>query len=190
MKRKILGGILTLVTMMTLSAGSVFAQELVKSTPSRADDITAGEDVTQGKKTEYATPESISDTTYESDKVVYIYATETSNVVITLPKTFIMGETATKGVFSGESVVSISGDIAGSQNVIVRPEVTSSVAETGGKQSNAVTSSAINGGDSLTVSANDLLNGPVSATVKVTTTGITSGTWKGELTFHVSVTND
>ena len=73
MKKKILSGFLTLVAMMTISTGSVFAQDLIKSTPSRADDVTAGEDVTQGKKTEYAEPESISDTTYESDKVVYIY---------------------------------------------------------------------------------------------------------------------
>ena len=85
MKKKILSGFLTLVAMMTISTGSVFAQDLIKSTPSRADDVTAGEDVTQGKKTEYAESESISDTTYESDKVVYIYATETSNVVISLP---------------------------------------------------------------------------------------------------------
>ena len=54
MKKKILSGFLTLVAMMTISTGSVFAQDLIKSTPSRADDVTAGEDVTQGKKTEYA----------------------------------------------------------------------------------------------------------------------------------------
>ncbi len=50
MKKKILSGFLTLVAMMTISTGSVFAQDLIKSTPSRADDVTAGEDVTQGKK--------------------------------------------------------------------------------------------------------------------------------------------
>ncbi len=190
MKKKFLSGFLTFVTIMSLSAGSVFAQDLVKSTPSRADDTTAGEDVTQGKVTEYATPESISDTTYESDKVVYIYATETSNVVISIPKTIILGETETKGNYSGECVVGVSGDIAGSQNVIVRPEVTLAVAETGGKQSNATTTATLNGGDSLTVNANELLNGPVTAIGKFTVSGMTSGTWKGAVTFHVSVTND
>lgn len=167
MKKKILSGFLTLVAMMTISTGSVFAQDLIKSTPSRADDVTAGEDVTQGKKTEYAEPESISDTTYESDKVVYIYATETSNVVISLPKTLIMGETTTPGIYSGECAVGISGDIAGSQNVVVTPEVTDSIAETGGKQSNLITTVTINDGDSLTVTANELLEGPVNATTRI-----------------------
>ena len=190
MKKKILSGFLTLVAMMTISTGSVFAQDLIKSTPSRADDVTAGEDVTQGKKTEYAEPESISDTTYESDKVVYIYATETSNVVISLPKTLIMGETTTPGIYSGECAVGISGDIAGSQNVVVTPEVTDSIAETGGKQSNLITTVTINDGDSLTVTANELLEGSVNATTRIVTSGVTSGTWKGALTFHVSVTNN
>ena len=101
-----------------------------------------------------------------------------------------MGETTTPGIYSGECAVGISGDIAGSQNVVVTPEVTGSIAETGGKQSNLITTVTINDGDSLTVTANELLEGPVNATTRIVTSGVTSGRWKGALTFHVSVTNN
>lgn len=192
MRRKIWSGACAAALTLMLMCGSASAGELVDSTPSRADDITAGVDVTQGKQTEYEELAEITDTSYTSDNHVAVYATATSRVVVSIPKTVIMGQTGEAGVFSGEYAAEISGDIAGSQTVIITPEVTAQMIESGGKDGSGITTEAtINGGSSLRVSANDLLHGAtVRAAGEVKASGVSAGVWSCGLTFHVVVAND
>lgn len=191
MKRRILTTALAVIAALPMLCGSVSAKELVDSVPSVAEDVTAGEDITQGKVTEYTTLDT-NETTYEADHAVTVYATATSQVVVRIPKTIIMGKTDEDGVFSGAYAVEVNGDIAGSQTVIITPEVTTQMLESGGKDSSDVAASAtINGGQSMSVSANELLGGnTVRASGEVRAAGVSAGVWSCRLTFHVAVANE
>lgn len=192
MKRKFLRGFLVAAMALTLTSGTVYGKELVNSVPSVAEDHSVGQDTTQDKKTEYADPLTITTTTHTSDHPVAVYATKTSNVVVGIPKTVILGETTENGVFIGGYTAEVIGDIAGTQVVTLTPEVTTNVKEAGGKNSDAVhTSVTIGGGSSMVVGANDLLNGAkVTKEGEIRATGLTAGVWNGGVTFHVTVSNN
>ena len=193
MKKKVIASLLmafSLATMVGTNTIVANAANLTDSTASSAEDETAGEDATQGVKTEYVTPASIRSTTYSGSETTKVYATKTSSVIITVPKILVVGETSTPGTYDGSFNVKVRGDIAGSQSVNIKPVVTSSLKEVGGKESSTNTSVSLDGKESCDVGANDLLDGnEVILKGQLEVTGLTSGSWQGDLSFNVNLTN-
>lgn len=188
--------VVALVLAMALTAFSgvspmtVNAQDLVNSIPSQSTDESVGEDVTQGKRTEYQTLPEISQSTYTGSEEVKVYATKTGSVVVTIPKVVILGKNASDSSYMGDANVKFKGDIAGSQTVNLSAEVKTSMAESGGKTGTATTEVKVNNTDSFSASANDLAQGEVKATLNVKATGITAGSWNGSLLLHINVENN
>ena len=163
--------------------------ELVDSTGSVWDDETQGTDETQGVKTEYEQLESINSTTYEGDESVTVYATKTSYVKVTIPRILILGESEMdETVYTGGFAVKVTGDIAGCQSVVITPTVSNDFMEVDGKQNKTESTVLLDGKESLTVGANDLLDGAVyTANGDVTLKNVTAGVWKGGLNFNIEV---
>lgn len=102
-----------------------------------------------------------------------------------------MGRVDDTSSYVGEYIVSVEGDIAGSQKIVIRPEVTTEMEETGGKASKVTVATTLNDVDELKISANDLLNGNiVTAKGKIIADGITAGRWKCGLVFHTRIENE
>lgn len=194
MKKKLVTfmlGMMMCAPLVFSSGISASAQTLVDSTASSAEDENAGKDVTQGVHTEYVTPDAIETTTYEGTETTKIYATKTGNVVITVPKILVIGEGEEAGTYGGTFNVKVRGDIAGSQNVNIKPIIESTLTEVGGKNSNTETTVTLDGKENCDIDANDLLNGnEVVLKGELGVTGLTSGVWQGDLSFNVSLTND
>ena len=191
MKKSVFKAAVLSLLIMTMVSTTVFGKELVDSTPSSSTDLSAGEDVTQDKKTEYENSGTITTTTYEADNDVSVYATASSRAVISIPRTIIMGRVDDTSSYAGEYIVSVEGDIAGSQKIVIRPEVTTEMEETGGKASKVTVATTLNDAEELKISANDLLNGNiVTAKGKITADGITAGRWKCGLVFHTRIENE
>ncbi|GEM_PF-1156801 len=191
MKKSVFKAAVLSLLIMTMVSTTVFGKELVDSTPSSSTDLSAGEDVTQDKKTEYENSGTITTTTYEADNDVSVYATASSRAVISIPRTIIMGRVDDTSSYAGEYIVSVEGDIAGSQKIVIRPEVTTEMEETGGKASKVTVATTLNDVEELKISANDLLNGNiVTAKGKITADGITAGRWKCGLVFHTRIENE
>ena len=191
MKKSVFKAAVLSLLIMTMVSTTVFGKELVDSTPSSSTDLSAGEDVTQDKKTEYENSGTITTTTYEADNDVSVYATASSRAVISIPRTIIMGRVDDTSSYAGEYIVSVEGDIAGSQKIFIRPEVTTEMEETGGKASKVTVATTLNDVEELKISANDLLNGNiVTAKGKITADGITAGRWKCGLVFHTRIENE
>lgn len=191
MKKSVFKAAVLSLLIMTMVSTTVFGKELVDSTPSSSTDLSAGEDVTQDKKTEYKNSGTITTTTYEADNDVSVYATASSRAVISIPRTIIMGRVDDTSSYAGEYIVSVEGDIAGSQKIVIRPEVTTEMEETGGKASKVTVATTLNDAEELKISANDLLNGNiVTAKGKITADGITAGRWKCGLVFHTRIENE
>lgn len=163
--------------------------ELVDSTGSVWDDETQGNDETQGVRTEYEQLESINSTTYEGDESVTVYATKTSYVKVTIPRILILGESENdETVYTGSFVVKVTGDIAGCQSVVIKPTVSNDFMEVDGKQNKTESIVKLDGKESLTIGANDLLDGAVyTANGDVTLKNVTAGIWKGGLNFNIEV---
>lgn len=191
MKKSVFKAAVLSLLIMTMVSTTVFGKALVDSTPSSSTDLSAGEDVTQDKKTEYENSGTITTTTYEADNDVSVYATASSRAVISIPRTIIMGRVDDTSSYAGEYIVSVEGDIAGSQKIVIRPEVTTEMEETGGKASKVTVATTLNDVEELKISANDLLNGNiVTAKGKITADGITAGRWKCGLVFHTRIENE
>lgn len=191
MKKSVFKAAVLSLLIMTMASTTVFGKELVDSTPSSSTDLSAGEDVTQDKKTEYENSGTIKTTTYEANNDVSVYATASSRAVISIPRTIIMGRVDDTSSYAGEYIVSVEGDIAGSQKIVIRPEVTTEMEETGGKASKVTVATTLNDVEELKISANDLLNGNiVTAKGKITADGITAGRWKCGLVFHTRIENE
>jgi hypothetical protein len=191
MKKSVFKAAVLSFLIMTMASTTVFGKELVDSTPSSSTDLSAGEDVTQDKKTEYENSGTITTTTYEADNDVSVYATASSRAVISIPRTIIMGRVDDTSSYVGEYIVSVEGDISGSQKIVIRPEVTTEMEETGGKASKVTVATTLNDVEELKISANDLLNGNiVTAKGKITADGITAGRWKCGLVFHTRIENE
>ena len=187
MKKSVFKAAVLSLLIMTMASTTVFGKELVDSTPSSSTDLSAGEDVTQDKKTEYENSGTITTTTYEADNDVSVYATASSRAVISIPRTIIMGRVDDTSSYVGEYIVSVEGDIAGSQKIVIRPEVTTEMEETGGKASKVTVATTLNDVEELKISANGNI---VTAKGKITADGITAGRWKCGLVFHTRIENE
>ena len=163
------------------------APSIVDSTPSSATDATVGKDSTQGTSTKYGS-ETIKETTYSGSNAVTLYATKAGWATVTIPKTLVLGPEKGSSNYACTFDVAIAGDIAGAQSVTVTPAATAILTEKGGKKTPVACNVNINDQKSLTVGANDLLNGKtVHATGKITTSGVTAGAYNTDLNFGVVV---
>lgn len=194
MKAKVLSAILCTLTVVAVMAtpASVHAADLVDSTASSADDETSGVDVTQGVSTTYGTSAEIKSTTYTQDEKTMVYATKTSSVVITVPRVLVVGkdEASDSNAYKGTFNVKVSGDIAGSQSVEITPRVGNDFVEVNGKESDTSAEVLLDGKPKYTIGANSLLHGAeVVIPGSISVDGITSGSWKGDISFHINLTN-
>ncbi len=192
MKKKTIAFLLAAcVCMMTAGTLPVYAgtDKLVDSKGSVADDETQGSDETQGVKTEYEQLESIKSTTYDGNEAVTVYATKTSYVKVTIPRILVLGKSETEdSVYNGSFTVKVTGDIAGCQSVVVTPTVSNDFTEVDGKQTETTSTVLLDGKESVTIGANDLLNGAVYTTTgDVTVKNVTAGIWKGGLNFNIEI---
>lgn len=195
MKKKILVLMLSAMTCFStigVGASPVFASDLVDSTASSKDDESVGEDVSQGVSTKYETLDEIKSTTYSTTESTTIYATKSSYVVVTIPRVLVLGrDSSDKSTYTGTFNVKVEGDIAGSQSVTITPTVSNDFTEINGKDSETETNVLVNGKNSVTIDANELLDGNEYITTgSITIKNVTAGQWKGQIDFDISVNND
>lgn len=198
MKKKLLTIMLSAMTIFsTVGLNTIPAMantnELVDSTASSKDDENVGEDTSQGVTTQYETLSKIKSTTYSATESTTIYATKSSYVIVTIPRVLILGQVSDDddSTYVSTFNVKIKGDISGAQSVTVSPKLSNTLAEVNGKNSSTNGTVSINDSDSLTIEANDLLNGNVyTATGKITINNVTAGQWSGGIDFDISVNND
>ena len=185
-KRKIV----TLSMIAALMVGNMTvanAAELKNSVGSDSSNTSVGVDTTQGKSTEYENA-TINSTTYTKDNAVSVYATKTSWVTVSVPKTLILGPDASNSSkYSCSFDVSVEGDIAGAQSVTITPSESSSLVEVDGKKTSPECAITLNGKNAITYSANDLVAGKKTATGKITTDGMKAGTYKTNMIFNVAI---
>lgn len=193
MKKKMIAfAVAALICVTGVGSTTIYAEtsELVDSNASDANDTSQGSDETQGVKTEYEQLDSIKSTTYEGNESVTVYATKTSYVKVTIPRVLVLGKSDTEGdsTYTGSFKIKVVADIAGCQSVVLTPTVSNNIAEVDGKEVATESTVLIDGKDSITIGANELLNGTVySAIGTVTVKNITAGSWKGALNFNIEV---
>lgn len=194
MKNKILKSMfccMAAFTMVTAVPTKVEAANLVNSTASSAEDESAGEDITQGVKTQYVNSEEIESSTYSQDEITTVYATKTSNVVVRIPKVLTVGKDQETKKYKGTFNVKVTGDIAGSQTITITPTVQEGFSEVGGKASNTQTTILVNGKQSCDIDANQLADGKeVVLRGSIETNGITAGRWKSKVAININVKID
>lgn len=167
-------------------------KELVNSVGSDAEDESQGLDETQGQKTQYEELKGIETTTYDENEAVSIYATKTSYVVATVPRKLILGQDENDpSTYTCNYLVKAQADIAGKQKVRFTPTISDDFIEVDGKQTDTKTTVLIEGQDSITIGANEFLNGKeYVAEGTVTVENVTAGIWKGGLNLNIEVIND
>lgn len=167
-------------------------KELVNSVGSDAKDESQGVDETQGQKTQYEKLKGIETTTYDENEAVSIYATKTSYVVATVPRKLILGQDENDpSTYTCNYLVKAQADIAGKQKVRFTPTISDDFIEVDGKESATNSSVLINGKSSITIGANDFLNGKeFVAEGTVTVQNVTAGIWKGGLDLNIEVLQD
>ena len=153
---------------MTAYAGSV---------GSSADDKFVGKDTVQNASTTYKNVEP-----KDTDTNVYL-TVDNSAIVVGVPTVVIVnGEADSNGVCKGDYSVSVSGDMSGSNTLIVEPESTQVPLSQTGKRD--VIASIEQTQTEFTVddlNANTVTDGTVSAT------GLSAGSWNGEFMFNIQL---
>lgn len=188
MKKIVLSLLLSLVMMVGVVQPAYAATDLIDSVGSDSNDLSVGEDFTQNKVTEYDSG-TITATNHSQSNEVKVYATKSSWVTISVPKTLILGKSSSNDtLYECSFKVSVRGDIAGRQSVSVTPSIGSNMTEQGGKTSNSAINVTLDGGSSVTVDSSDLLNGnEYTAVGTLTANNITAGIWQSTVNFGVSV---
>lgn len=110
------------ISLMLILPQTCQAAELINSTGSEATDLTKGEDITQGKKTEYYSDLESQKSNYDTDSLVSVFVTKGSMVKIRSPKTIVLGITNTNPTTllsdaSGTFKVGVLGDMGGTQKL-------------------------------------------------------------------------
>lgn len=160
-----------LSAVMLVSAMPAFAA----STGSSAADPSLGEDSVQGAQTEYTEVG-----TGASSTDVFL-TVDSSNILVGVPTTIILSGTPdSNGNYTGNYSVSVSGDIAGDQQVIVEPKDYNVPLKQTGKNDKTATFSQ----EQTSFTSEDLSNNLVT-TGSVTANGLTAGSWAAEGSFLI-----
>lgn len=182
MKKRIASMIaVSMATVILFGSAMVFADsEYTASTGSVAADIDAsaepiGQDETQDQHSEYY---GAITTVPATKPTCNVYATLPSSFTVIIPKTVIL-EGATNG--SGSYTVRVTGDIAGNESVVVKPDATVTMKQEGKDDVTAA------------ISQNSVwdysgLVAPSNAHVgTITASGLTAGSWVGTFNFDISI---
>lgn len=125
--------------------------------------------------------ESTSEIADEASEECDVYATLPSSYTVRIPKKVVLEGTAGG---SGTYKVTVSGDIAGNETIVVKPDVNAVDMEQTGKDSVPATITQTK--TEWTVEDNGLASG-VSTTGTITASGLTAGSWKGTFNFDISL---
>lgn len=171
--KRIVAAFLATITALTAFPMSALA---ASSIGSDSGNISVGEDTVQNAKTTY---EQVT----EGNAKTRVYLTvNDSDLVVSVPTTIIVSGTPDKnGDYIGEYSVKVSGDMAGSKTVTVKPENELIALKQAGKSD---VSAKINQNKTLFDSADfkksTITNG------KVTANKLTAGSWKATTNFIIS----
>lgn len=210
-------------TMTIFSSTTVFAATYTNSVGSQAEDISviddsgytvAGQDTTQGKKSEYTTV-SIEDATIESPVNVYATVAEGSDVydpdnpnanddgwvdgdiLVGVPTTLIMSGTPDEnGYYVAEGKGKVKGNIAGTTIINVVPDDTVTLSSVGKDNITAditqdytkfaVPTSTVSGSD-VNKNVTASFNTDATFIVNVKTNQATAGSWNGSFNYEISL---
>lgn len=205
MKNKILSSLaLTMATVIAAPMVVNAATELKDSTGSSKgeDGVVVGEDINQGKQTEYYDEGIKADAESNSCEV---YATQASTFSVIIPKTIILdGAKNEDGINIGEYVVTVNGNIGGIETIHVNPDDSFKMKQAGKEDLDAtVKQTYVNfvveerTEDSLvdgmtaenTAYGVDKENGATSEGV-VSVENLSAGSWSGQFNFNIQITTD
>ena len=162
--KKIISIILSVLTLISATPISVFAQSSIGSTSSN---VSIGEDIEQKVKTKY---ENIKEGTAQTEVYLTI---EDSDLIVSVPTTIILSGTPdTEGNYIGKYSVGVSGNLSGNKLVQVKPTDTSVELHQNGKLSK----NAIIAQERTRFDNNDLTNN-IKTTGQVTANALTAGSW-------------
>lgn len=184
MKRKVLMGFLALgLTMSSLS--TVSATTLQDSTGSVSTSESTGADLTQGVSTTYG-DENISTDTADQSASVDVYASKASYASIRCPRKLILGPDAVGSTnYKCSYKLGVDADLAGNQQLTITVPSTASLVEQNGKPITVTANITLNSTNSWTVTASDLVDGPVSVNGEIIANGLKSGSYKAVTSFGI-----
>ena len=172
--KKIISIILSVLTLISATPISVFAQSSIGSTSSN---VSIGEDIEQKAKTKY---ENIKEGTAQTEVYLTI---EDSDLIVSVPTTIILSGTPdTEGNYIGKYSVGVSGNLSGNKLVQVKPTDTSVELHQNGKLSK----NAIITQERTRFDNNDLTNN-IKTTGQVTANALTAGSWNTITSFELKI---
>lgn len=172
--KKIISIILSVLTLISATPISVFAQSSIGSTSSN---VSIGEDIEQKAKTKY---ENIKEGTAQTEVYLTI---EDSDLIVSVPTTIILSGTPdTEGNYIGKYSVGVSGNMSGNKLVQVKPTDTSVELHQNGKLSK----NAIITQERTRFDNNDLTNN-IKTTGQVTANALTAGSWNTITSFELKI---
>lgn len=185
--------LLGLAATMVVSTPVLAASTLVDSKGSvdmTDDRTTVGVDVTQDKHTEYY--DEITED--KEENTCSVYATQASTFSVVIPKTIIL-DGAKDAKNAGTYVVTVKGNIAGTEAVTVQPETSFQMTQAGKEAIDATVTQdnvffkvaeAASEDAAKTVYGVDNLNG-ASQSGEVEVTNLSAGSWTGSFNFNISL---
>lgn len=172
--KKIISIILSVLTLISVTPISVFAQSSIGSTSSN---VSIGEDIEQKAKTKY---ENIEEGTAQTEVYLTI---EDSDLIVSVPTTIILSGTPdAEGNYIGKYSVGVSGNLSGNKLVQVKPTDTSVELHQNGKLSK----NAIITQERTRFDNNDLTNN-IKTTGQVTANALTAGSWNTITSFELKI---
>lgn len=140
---------------------------------SSADDITVGIDSAQNARTTYSTE--------RTDTNVYL-TVDGDGAMVGIPTSIILdGESILDGMNTGRYEVYVKGDIAGEQSVIVEPEESVTLSQTGKPSVDASVEQ-----NKTEFAATEIADGSTTEGI-VTAENLSAGSWNGGFVFNISM---
>lgn len=189
---------LTIATMVTASLPTlpVYAANVSKasnldgyadSTASNASDLSAGEDTSQGVSTKYkefaVAPDDPVTQTYKTD----VYVTQSTEFSVVAPVIAVISGTKDKAdnLYKGYVRYSVSGNIASDQAVIVEPDSSFKLAQSGKNDIDCTVTGVNNAKTSFTYADGLRKDNSLTSDYVLSTSDMTAGKWNG--TYHTNI---
>lgn len=189
---------LTVATMVTTSLPALpaYAANISKasnldgyadSTASNASDLSVGEDTSQGISTKYkefaVAPDDPVTQTYKTD----VYVTQSTEFSVVAPVIAVMSGTKDKAdnLYKGYVRYSVSGNIASDQAVIVEPDSSFKLAQSGKNDIDCTVTGVNNAKTSFTYADGLRKDNSLTSDYVLSTSDMTAGKWNG--TYHTNI---
>ena len=157
------------------------------STASNASDLSVGEDTSQGISTKYkefaVAPDDPVTQTYKTD----VYVTQSTEFSVVAPVIAVMSGTKDKAdnLYKGYVRYSVSGNIASDQAVIVEPDSSFKLAQSGKNDIDCTVTGVNNAKTSFTYADGLRKDNSLTSDYVLSTSDMTAGKWNG--TYHTNI---